>query len=152
MTSARETQKELQGLGRNLRQAIPDVYAGYAQLHHAALGEDGALPARIKELIALAIAVTRECDGCVASHARGAARRGATAQEVAETMGVAILMNGGPGTVWGPRAYAAFAEFSEAAGTPAGQGGAGQAGGVQAGGVQAGGAQDGAGPGGTGQR
>jgi hypothetical protein len=27
-------------------------------------------------------------------------------------MGVAILMNGGPGTVWGPRAYAAFAEFA----------------------------------------
>lgn len=74
--------------------------------------EGGELPAKIKELIALAIAVTRECDGCVAAHARGAARRGATAQEVAETMGVAILMNGGPGTVWGPRAYAAFQEYA----------------------------------------
>ena len=111
MTSARENQKELIGLGRRLREAIPDVYAGYAQLHNASMG-DGALPARIKELIALAIAVTRECDGCVVSHARGAARRGATAQEVAETMGVAILMNGGPGTVWGPRGYAAFEEFA----------------------------------------
>jgi AhpD family alkylhydroperoxidase len=111
MTSARENQKELIGLGRRLREAIPDVYAGYAQLHDASMG-DGALPARIKELIALAIAVTRECDGCVVSHARGAARRGATAEEVAEAMGVAILMNGGPGTVWGPRAYAAFEEFA----------------------------------------
>jgi AhpD family alkylhydroperoxidase len=118
MTSARETQKELTGLGRHLREAIPGVYSGYAQLHAAAVGEDGALPARIKELIALAIAVTRECDGCIASHARSAARRGATAQEVAETMGVAILMNGGPATVWGPRAYAAFEEF--AGGPPAG--------------------------------
>jgi AhpD family alkylhydroperoxidase len=112
MTSARETQNELIGLGRQLREAIPGVYAGYAQLHSAALGDDGALPARIKELIALAIAVTRECDGCIASHARAAARRGASAGEVAETMGVAILMNGGPGTVWGPRAYAAFQEFA----------------------------------------
>ena len=65
-----------------------------------------------QELIALAISVTKECDGCVVAHARAAARRGATAEEVAETMGVAILMNGGPGTVWGPRGYAAFAEFA----------------------------------------
>jgi AhpD family alkylhydroperoxidase len=113
MTSARETSRELTGLGRHLREAIPGVYAGYAQLHDAAMGDDGALPARIKELIALAIAVTKECDGCVIAHARGAARRGATAQEVAETMGVAILMTGGPGTVWGPRAYAAFEEFAD---------------------------------------
>lgn len=125
MTSARETQKELQRLGRTLREAIPGVYAGYTQMHGAVMAEDGALPARVKELIALAIAVTRECDGCITSHARGAARRGATAQEVAEAMGVAILMNGGPGTVWGPRAYAAFAEFTEGSGgqpegTPAG--------------------------------
>ena len=111
MTSARETRNELTGLGRHLREAIPGVYAAYAQLHNASMG-DGALPARVKELIALAIAVTRECDGCVAAHARGAALRGATAQEVAEAMGVAIQMNGGPGTVWGPRAYAAFEEFA----------------------------------------
>ena len=117
MTSARETRNELIGLGRHLREAIPGVYAGYAQLHNAAMG-DGALPARVKELIALAIAVTRECDGCVAAHARAAARRGVTAQEVAEAMGVAILMNGGPGTVWGPRAYAAFEEYADSAADP----------------------------------
>jgi hypothetical protein len=35
---------------------------------------------------------------------------------VAEAMGVAILMNGGPGTVWGPRAFAAFEEFAASAG------------------------------------
>ncbi|MGH9047308.1 MAG: carboxymuconolactone decarboxylase family protein, partial [Acidimicrobiales bacterium] len=67
----------------------------------------------VKELIALAIAVTRECDGCIASHARAAARRGATVAEVSEMVGVAILMNGGPGTVWGPRALTAFHEFAE---------------------------------------
>jgi AhpD family alkylhydroperoxidase len=78
----------------------------------AAMGEHGELPARMKELIALAIAVTRECDGCTAAHARGAARQGASEQEVAEALGVAILMNGGPGTVWAPRAFAAFREFA----------------------------------------
>jgi AhpD family alkylhydroperoxidase len=111
VTSIRESHNELTGLGRRLREAIPDVYAGYAQLHNASMG-DGALPARVKELIALAIAVTKECDGCVVAHARGAARRGATAEEVAEAMGVTILMNGGPGTVWAPRAYGVFEEFA----------------------------------------
>ena len=65
-----------------------------------------------KELIALGIAITRECDGCVLAHVRGAKRAGATRQEIAETCGVAILMNGGPGTVWGPRALALYDELA----------------------------------------
>jgi AhpD family alkylhydroperoxidase len=110
--TAHELRDELIAAGRELRDAIPGVYSGYKRLSAAAMG-DGELPSRVKELIALAIAVTRECDGCVAAHARGAAQSGATAQEVAEAIGVAILMNGGPGTVWGPRAYAAFREFAD---------------------------------------
>ena len=108
-----EVLQEMRQPVAQLRQAIPGVFKAYADMHHAALG-DGALPGKVKELIGLAIAVTRECDGCVASHARSAARRGATAEEVAEAMGVAILMNGGPGTVWGPRALEAFIEFAAA--------------------------------------
>ena len=103
---------EVRALGRDLRKAIPDVYRAYAGLHEAALAP-GALDGRTKELIALAIAVTRECDGCIAAHARGAARQGATVEAVAEAIGVAILMNGGPATVYGPRAFAAFREFAE---------------------------------------
>ena len=114
MTTAQEHHHELIAAGRRLREAIPDVYAGYVSLQRAAMG-DGALTARVKELIALAIAVTRECDGCITAHARSAARQGATASEVAEAMGVAILMNGGPGTVFGPRALAVFEEFAGAA-------------------------------------
>ena len=124
MTRAREIQDELKASGRRLRAAIPEVYAGYAALHGAAMG-DGALPARMKELIALAIAATKECDGCVTAHARSAMRQGVTAAEVAEAMGVVILMNGGPGTVWGPRAYAAFAEFAAVGGPRPGSAGPG---------------------------
>jgi len=111
VTTAREIHNEVATAGRRLRAAIPQVYEGYRALDAAAMA-DGSLPARVKELIALAIAVTRECDGCIAAHARGAVRRGVSAEEVAEAMGVAILMNGGPGTVWGPRAYAAFEEYA----------------------------------------
>jgi AhpD family alkylhydroperoxidase len=125
VSTAREIQDELKVPGRRLRAAIPEVYAGYAALHGAAMG-DGALPARVKELIALAIAATKECDGCVVAHARSAVRQGVTAAEVAEAMGVVILMNGGPGTVWGPRALAAFEEFAASAGPLPGSAGPGE--------------------------
>jgi len=102
---------DLSPLGRQLRRSIPDVYGGFQALHAAALAA-GALDVKTKELIALAIAVSHRCDGCIASHARGAARAGATRQEAAEAIGVAIFMNGGPGTVYGPRAFDAFCEFT----------------------------------------
>lgn len=106
-------QNELAPLARELRQAIPDTYAGLVALSKAALAE-GALPSKTKELIALAIAVVEQCDGCIASHARGAAKAGATKEEAAEAIGVTFLMAGGPATVYGPRAYSAFCEFAKA--------------------------------------
>ena len=104
---------ELNPLHRELRHAIPDVYAGFQQLHGAAFAA-GALDVKTKELIALAIAVVERCDGCIASHARGAAKAGASRQEAAEAIGVTFLMNGGPATIYGPRAFAAFREFAPA--------------------------------------
>lgn len=102
---------ELNPLHRELRRAIPDVYKGFGELHHAAFAA-GALDVKTKELIALAIGVIERCDGCIASHAQAAARAGATRAEAAEAIGVTFLMNGGPATIYGPRAYAAFCEFT----------------------------------------
>ena len=64
MDHASMVRDEVRAHGRELHRAIPEVYRGYAQLRTAALAP-GALDVRIKELIALAIAVTRECDGCI---------------------------------------------------------------------------------------
>lgn len=111
-------QEELAPLARELRTLIPDVLKGFGTLSQAAMA-DGSVSKKHKELIALAIAVSHKCDGCIAAHARGAARERATEQEVAETIGVAILMNGGPATVYGPRALAAFREFYDGGHTAA---------------------------------
>ena len=111
MDNAQQTLDGMRAPVKALREAVPGVWQAYVDMHRAAMA-DGALPARIKELIALAIAATRECDGCIAAHARTAVRRGASRAEVAEAMGVVVLMNGGPGTVWGPRSLAAFDELS----------------------------------------
>lgn len=107
-----EVLDDLRAPSKELRTAIPDVYAGFAATHKAAL-DPGVLDAVTKELIAFGISVSQQCDGCIASHARGAVMKGATPEQAAETIGVAILMSGGPATVYGPRAYAAFLEFHE---------------------------------------
>lgn len=98
--------------GRELRSFIPDVYSAFGELHKVAMAE-GKLDKKTKELIALAIGISSRCDGCIANHARGAALQNATEEEIAETIGVAILMAGGPATVYGPRAFAAFREFAK---------------------------------------
>jgi AhpD family alkylhydroperoxidase len=102
---------------RALRKMIPDVYRGFAEMSSAAL-TSGALEKKVKELIALAIGVVAGCDGCIASHAQGAARAGASKEEAAEAIGVTFLMHGGPATIYGARAYDAFCEFADAGVSP----------------------------------
>jgi len=113
MKSNEEIREELRQPALDLRGLIPDVMKGFASLSSAAMAP-GELEVGMKELLALSIAVTRECDGCIVAHARGCVRNGITRQQVAEAMGVAISMNGGPGTVWGPRALRAYDEASGA--------------------------------------
>lgn len=110
MTHGKQVLSDLREPAKELRALIPEVYAGFVEMGRAATA-DGALDRKTKELMALTAAVVLMCDGCIASHARSAARAGATPQEAAEAIGVAILMAGGPGTVYGPRAFAAFKEF-----------------------------------------
>jgi AhpD family alkylhydroperoxidase len=99
---------------RALSRQMPDTWAGFSQLHNGAVA-DGALSGKVKELMALAIAVVKQCDGCIAYHAKAAAHLGATPDEVADALGIALLMDGGTATVYGPRAWAAYCEFAEPA-------------------------------------
>ncbi|MDA8026448.1 MAG: carboxymuconolactone decarboxylase family protein [Actinomycetota bacterium] len=108
-----EVLSELSPAVKELRSMTGETWTAFANLNRAAMAE-GAIDSAHKELIALAIAITRECDGCIASHARGAVKKGVTRQQVAEMVGVAILLNGGPATVYGPRAYDAFVEYEQA--------------------------------------
>jgi AhpD family alkylhydroperoxidase len=105
--------KDLRQPTRELRAAIPDTWGAFAGLHGAAM-DDGELPRSTKEVIALTIAAVKRCDGCISYHARAAAKAGATRGAVAEALGVALLMDGGTASVYGPRALAAFDEFADA--------------------------------------
>ena len=109
MESMHNIREELRQPALDLRELIPDVLKGHAEMSAAAMRE-GELTRATKELLATVIAITRECDGCIVAHTRGAVQQGVSRQQLAEAIGVAISMNGGPGTVWGPRALRAFDE------------------------------------------
>lgn len=96
---------------RSLRREIPDQWGAFAQLHRATF-TDGALPTVTKELIAVAIGVAQQCDGCIASHVRAAAAAGATREQFAEALSVSLFMMGGPGSIYAPRAWEAYEEFA----------------------------------------
>ena len=56
---------------------------------------DGALPAKVKQLIAVAVAHVTQCPYCIRGHTKGALRHGATAQELMEAIWVAAEMRAG---------------------------------------------------------
>ncbi|MGE0724490.1 MAG: carboxymuconolactone decarboxylase family protein [Alphaproteobacteria bacterium] len=96
-----------------LHRAAPETMTAFRGLMRAA-GKDGALDAKTKELMALAIAIAVRCEGCISFHVRQAIRKGASRAEVVETIAVAIEMGGGPSTVYGAEALAAFDAFAPA--------------------------------------
>ncbi len=94
-----------------LRRDMPEVAGGFGGLAKAAIASR-ALDAKTKELIALAIGITARCDGCLAYHARAAARLGATRDEILDVIGVAIYMGGGPSMIYGAETLDAFDRLS----------------------------------------
>lgn len=104
---------------RNLRVGTADVMKAFGAMATSA-GASGALDAKTKELIALAVSVAIRCDDCIAFHAKAAASRGATREEVKETLGMAIYMGAGPSVMYASHALAAFTQFdAEKAAQPA---------------------------------
>lgn len=107
-----EELQEFMDLMGELGQEIPDTMAAFRKLHHASVGE-AVLSTRVKELIALGIAISVRCDGCIATHVNAALKSGATHQEITEAVGVAILMGGGPAAVYGTKVLKALKQFGD---------------------------------------
>ena len=104
--------QELNTWMEKLGQAAPGPMGGFAQLHQKAI-ETGALDSKTKELVALGIAITVRCDGCIAYHVHDAMVAGAKETEIAEIISVAILMGGGPSVVYGIEAMQAVHQYKE---------------------------------------
>jgi AhpD family alkylhydroperoxidase len=85
-----------------LRKLSPDTVDAY-RMAGGAGAKTGHLDEKTRELISLAVAVTTRCDGCIAVHSAKAVKEGATREEIAEALGVAVAMNTGAAVVFSAR-------------------------------------------------
>ena len=85
----------------------PKMLEAYRNLA-AAQGSNGVLDAKTRELIAIAVAVTTRCDGCISSHTAAAIQAGATEAEVSDALGTAIALNAGAAYVYSLHAMEAM--------------------------------------------
>lgn len=110
MTDYIELHHHLESRLNQLGNEIPLPMSGFSRLHKKAL-VDGVLSAKVKELMALAISIVVGCEGCIAYHVHDAIQAGATRQELLETLGVALMMGGGPGSIYAAHALDAIEQF-----------------------------------------
>ena len=93
-----------------LRKLIPDTMNGFTAMAKAAT-QTNAIDEKTKEMIALALGVAAHCDGCLGFHTKALARLGASREEVAEVLGMAVYMGGGPSLMYAADALRSFDQF-----------------------------------------
>ncbi len=113
--------KDWPEMARNMNPAVKELHKsapGAMQAFHAmgaAALESGALDTKTKELMAVAISVAVRCDPCVTYHVAAAQKHGATREEIAETVGLAVYMGAGPSAMYAAQALEAYDQWSEKA-------------------------------------
>lgn len=105
-----EITQEISSGIKTLRKDIPDVMQGFSALAGAAT-KDGALTKKMKELVALGIAISTRCDGCIGFHTEALIKLGTTKAEFEEVLGLAVYMGGGPSLMYAGDAMTAWAQF-----------------------------------------
>ncbi len=98
---------EIDARAKSLYRAAPEAMTKAQALVKSIHGE-GALSAKVKELLALAMGVQAGCDACIAHHVRMLIRLGADRAEILDACGVFIQMGGGPGQARAAEVLEAF--------------------------------------------
>lgn len=105
---------DLQVLMGQLSKELPGAVAGFGHLHKEAMAA-GAIDAKTKELMALGIAVAIRCDDCISYHVHDSLKAGASRKEIVETLGVAMMMGGGPAAMYACEAFQALQQYESKA-------------------------------------
>jgi AhpD family alkylhydroperoxidase len=109
-----EYQKQIGATLGELMKLSPDTVRGYQTLGKAN-SATSKLGEKTRQLISLAVAVTTRCDGCIVVHTDAALKAGATQEEIAEALGVAVAMNAGAALIYTTRVLDAVAAKSSQA-------------------------------------
>jgi AhpD family alkylhydroperoxidase len=86
---------------RDMKALAPAEFQAWAALDRIVGREDGKIPRKYRELIALAVAHTTQCVYCIEVHTKGAKKAGATKEEVAESVLLAAALRAGAAAVHG---------------------------------------------------
>jgi AhpD family alkylhydroperoxidase len=108
---------EMRGELRVLYKAIPGATKGFADLSKA-VHDEGVLEPKMKEMIAVGIAVAQHCQPCLNYHIEALMRAGATREELGDTLAMAVQMGGGPALMYAGHALACWDELEAARATP----------------------------------
>jgi len=95
---------------KRLRELAPAEYEAWLQLEKIVGREDGAIPRKYRELMAIAVALTTQCPYCIEAHTRAAKRAGATPAELAEATFIAAALRAGAATTHGAMAMKLYGE------------------------------------------
>ncbi len=106
--------QQLMSTTGELGRVSPEIVRGYRTLSDAG-SKTNRLDAKTRELIALGVAVSLRCDGCITTHTTAAIKNGATKEEIVEALGVAISVNAGAALVYSSRVLDAFHVKTQAA-------------------------------------
>jgi AhpD family alkylhydroperoxidase len=106
MTAAPETAPPSdRAYAPQLRRSAPTEAAGYAAFAESVFrNHDGQIPQKYRELIAIAVALTTQCEMCLESHVRAAADAGATQEEIGEVTFVTAALRAGGAYTHGMKA------------------------------------------------
>ena len=102
---------DLKRLGE-FTQVIPAEFSAFIEFDKIVGREDGAIPRKYRELIAIAVACTTQCPYCLDVHTRAAKHAGATREEVTETAMLAAALRAGAAVTHGALAVKLFDQAS----------------------------------------
>ena len=92
---------------KEMKKLAPNDFAAWIGLN-SIVAQDGAIPKKYRELIAIAVACTTQCPYCIEAHAKAAKAFGATREEIAETALVAAALRAGAAATHGALALKFF--------------------------------------------
>ena len=89
---------------KEMSKLAPAEFKAWLALDQVVAREDGAIPRKFRELIAVAVALTTQCPYCIEVHSKAAKVAGASREELTETAFLAAALRAGGGATHGAMA------------------------------------------------